>query len=199
MPTKVSAIQTKSSDLPETWEMKTQQLYTSHARERESVIKQRVGADMLLRGPPMLSIQEQKTDKPIPKIELNDKMPAKEIGGTSLFLTRKKVNELSSDPKPKDTKGMSTLSTRTATPNGVMSNKGGNTPPTSHVRSQPAVYQKAPEKGVTRLSKQSKVTAQKPQGPSRRPTTILEAEREANRLIREGNGFSKMGVNTMRY
>lgn len=52
MPTKVSAIQTNRSDLPETWEMKTQQLYTSHARERETVIKQKVGADMLLRGPP---------------------------------------------------------------------------------------------------------------------------------------------------
>ena len=64
----------------------------------QGALANKLSKTMLFHGPPALSLQDQKENKPLPEIPVQIKdFPDKNKDGT-----RKKISEIGQDPKPKD-------------------------------------------------------------------------------------------------
>ena len=194
-----------NTDLPDTYAMKTQQLYTNSARAVESTLVDKVGRSMLFHGPKALNPQEQFEDKAFPTMPEGVKQAPKTPDPALLFQTRKKITDIKEEPEPSwGDKG----APRSMTPQGV--HNPMNNPPTSHIRQKPIHLRRrnpkdpkhpSPvEKTVIKASQRPPVNLKKntttPATPdaARRPTSIVEAERMANQMIRDGQ-FSRFGDN----
>ena len=165
------------SELPQTEEMKTQKLYTGSVRNVHDALTRKVGRIMMMHGPPRLSLQDQKENKPIPTMPTDAKDRSNVVrrnhDGNTLFTTRGKISQLS--------KGLnSEISTvgplpRTETPYGAIGN---------------SVTQ-----NIVNLKTNNNENVHPPKLPEpNRTNSLIEAEQMANRIYKLGN-FSSFGLN----
>ena len=201
MPIQMKNVASLQTDLPDTYDMKTQQLYTSGARAVESSLLDKVGRGMIFHGPRALTPQDLFENKELPSMPSGVKQApdTKTLPDPAmLFQTRKKITDLKQEPEA--TWGEEGAP-RTATPQGV--HNPMNKPPTSYARQKPihlrrrapAAKADAPTKANSArrpVNLQKNTTAEQPQ--QRRPTSIVDAERMANEMLRDGN-FTRLGEN----
>ena len=152
-----------TSELPTTYDMKTQKLYTKQARQRGDELASKVGRSMMIHGPPRLSLQEQFENKPIPRVpqireheQAVGRLHARSAhaDGNSLFATRKKVTDLRAAQQAWTPQtwaaamgpGRPPLGMQRA---GVM-NPIANSVPTVHVRPQPIHMARVAARGLSR-------------------------------------------------
>lgn len=184
------------TDLPLTHELKTQQLYTGSARQMQGALANKLSKTMLFHGPPALSLQDQKENKPLPEIPVQIKdFPDKNKDGT-----RKKISEIGQDPKPKDD-----VKIRSDVSSGVMNPVNGAKQSTGK---KPLHLKKAAVKNVAKrpisLVKKEKEDDNAFSTPAsilqdnEAPTSIVHAQRMANQMVKTGN-FSTFGSNNFRF
>lgn len=181
--------QSQISQLPTTHQMKTQQLYTGAVRKMQEGLKQKVGTSMIMHGPPRLSVQEQRENKPLP--DLSEYKSDKSSMAQSTT-TRQKIADISGDqPKLRWKAGEKPRSS---------------VPGVNLKRTKDDVVeetQQKPKTGPTvkKVSKNPVVLAKKDttsadSEPSQgQPNNVIEAERLANKMLRAGN-FSTLGNTT---
>ena len=160
-----------NTELPQTEEMKTQKIYTGSARNVRDALSRKVGRTMMMHGPPSLSLQDQKENKPIPKMPMptGGHATRQHFEGNTLFTTRGKVSELSKALNSEiPNVGPLPLTSKRGTENGVHLKRFNNVKNHNH---PPFLVE-----------------------PSR-PNSLIEAERMANRMIELGN-FSTFGEDT---
>ena len=181
MPLKMSAVSTSlDASFPETYQIKTEQLYSRTARGAEEDLARRVGRATMYHGPARLNPQDLIENKPLPQLPTGGKN-APTPSPASLFLTRKKITDMSNEAKPQWEEGRKP---RTQTPHGVTNRlykQGATLNDTRPNRLGPP-----PKVPAIRLQKEGKERA------GQRPKTVLEAERMANTLIRNGK-FTHLG------
>lgn len=165
------------SQLPTTHQMKTQQLYTGAVRKMQAGLKQRVGTSMIMHGPPRLSVQDQRENKPMP--DLPEFKSDKSSLSNSNSTTRPKIGAISGE-QPK------------------LHWKAGEKPRSSvpgvNLKQNKVVKETGPI--VKKTKKSAVVLAKKNKGEvkeeEKRPGNVMEAERIANKMLRGGN-FSTLG------
>ncbi len=184
-----SESQSQISQLPTTHQMKTQQLYTSSVRKMQEGLKQKVGTSMIMHGPPRLSVQEQRENKPLPDLS---EYKSDNTSMTQPTTTRQKVADISGDqPKLRWKAGEKP---RPSVP-GVNLKKVNDDAiikePEQKTKSGPTV--KKVSKNPVVLAK--KETKQESEEKKDQPNNVIEAERLANQMLRAGN-FSTLGNTT---
>ncbi len=196
-----SESQSQISQLPTTHQMKTQQLYTSSVRKMQEGLKQKVGSSMIMHGPPRLSVQEQRENKPLPDLS---EYKSDNSSTTESTTTRQKIANISGDqPKLRWKAGEKP---RASVPGVNLKKVNDDEIKEPEQKSEQKPDQKPEQKTkngptVKKVSKNPVVLAKKEtkqdenENKKDQPNNVIEAERLANKMLRAGN-FSTLGNTT---
>jgi len=200
MPVSISALGETGTktDLPLTHELKTQQLYTGSARQMQSALASKLSRSMLFHGPPALSLQDQKENKPLPEIPVQ----IKNFADKKMDDTRKKISDIGQDPKPQnETKPRSDAPSGAMNPVHTLKHSTGKK--NLNLKKSPA-KQVVPRRPTSLVKKEKMNNAPQNSTPvsmdqdNSAPTSIVHAQRLANQMVKGGN-FSTFGSNNFRF